>query len=263
VLKQSRLAKLLEEKQPSIGGWITLCEPSVGIIFSHAGFDWVVIDTEHNPFTEAQVQGLIHAMRDSDMTPIVRVRSNDPAHFKWVLDCGAGGLLVPFITDAADVKRAVEAAKYWPLGVRGYGPTRAVDFGAHRKEYLDKANTDILLIIQIERQSALDDIEEIAQIEGLDGIWVGPNDLAQGLGHFGDIGHPEVQEAIGKIIATANKYGKPWGFPVACVEDYIKYAKQGAKLMTVGTDANLLVNAANKLVSDSFAALEKAGLRKG
>ncbi len=261
-MKESRLAQLLAERKPALGCWITLTDPAIAIMLARAGYDWVMIDTEHNPFTEAQVQGVIHALRGTDVTAIVRVRSNAPADIEWILDAGAGGIIVPMAENAEDVAQAIRAAKYHPLGERGYGPLRATDFWADTAEYNARANTEVLLICQIERSGAVDDIEQIVQMPGLDGIWIGPGDLAHSLGHMGDVGHQDVQEAMTKIINAANHHGKPWGIPVRTVEDLMRYVNQGAILMTLGSDSFLLNSGARELAQVGRAALAKSGLRE-
>ncbi len=261
-MKESRLARLLAERKPSLGCWITLADPAIAIILARAGYDWVMVDTEHNPFTEVQVQAVIHALRGTDVTPIVRVRSNDAAHIEWVLDTGAGGIIVPMAENAEDVAQAIRVAKYHPLGERGYGPLRATDFWADGTEYNVRANAEVLLICQIERAGAVGDVEQIVQMPGLDGIWIGPGDLAHSLGHMGDVEHPDVQAAIAKIISTANRYGKPWGIPVRTVEDLMRYVKQGAVLQTLGSDSFLLSSGAKEIAQAGLAALAKSGLRE-
>ena len=261
-MKQSRLAKLLSEKKPAVGTWLTLADPSIAIIFAQAGFDWVMVDNEHNPFTETQVQGFIHALRGTDVSCIVRVRGNDPAHIKWVLDAGADGIIVPWLENAADARRAVDAAKYYPVGKRGYGPLRATDFWEHKQDYDAYANQRVLLICQIERTSAVEDIDQIAQMPGIDGLWIGPTDLAQSVGQVGDPSHPEVQDCIARTIAAANQHGKAWGIPVGSVGDLIVYAKQGGTLMTIASSSSILTKFAKECVQASLSALAKDGLRK-
>ena len=258
-MRESKLAQLLAEGRPALGCWITLADPAIAIILARAGYDWVMVDTEHNPFTETQVQGVIHALRGTDVTPVVRVRGNDAAHIKWVLDTGAGGVIVPMAESADDVSRALVAAKYHPLGQRGYGPLRATDFWADVQEYDARANAEVLLICQIERRGAVDDIEQIVQMAGLDGIWIGPGDLAHSMGHMGDVGHPDVQQAMAKVIDAANGYGKPWGIPVRTAEDLMRYVEQGAVLMTLGSDSFLLNSGAQQLAQAGQSALAELG----
>ena len=261
-MHQNRLAKLLSEKKPAVGAWLTLADPSIAIILAHAGFDWVMVDNEHNPFTETQVQGFIHALRGTDVSCIVRVRGNDPSHIKWVLDAGADGIIVPWLENAGDARRAVDAAKYHPLGKRGYGALRATDFWEHKQEYDNHANQQVLLICQIERISAVKDIDEIAQMPGIDALWIGPTDLAQSMGLVAEPNHPEVKDCIARIMAAANKHGKAWGIPVGSVAEFMWYVEQGGTLMTVGSSSSMLMNSSKKCVEASLSALVKAGLRK-
>ena len=235
-----RLARLIRKKQPAVGMWINLCDPAVPQIAALSGYDWVMIDTEHNPFTESQVQGLLHALSGSDVGTVVRVRANGREHITWVLDAGAGGIIIPGIQDAADARRAVQLSKYHPLGMRGWGANRASGFWSHIERYKARANQDIILICQIELASAVAEIDEICEIPGIDALWIGPGDLAQSLGHPGNSGHPEVQAKIDEIIEAANRSGRPWGIPTALAKDYEQYVKRGGTVMILGSDTRFL-----------------------
>lgn len=247
----NRLAQLIRKKQPAVGMWINLCDPAVVQIAALADYDWVMIDTEHNPFTESQVQGLLHALGDSEVSSVVRVRANRDDNIKWVLDAGAGGVLIPGIKDAADARLAVQFSKYHPLGMRGYGPNRASGFWSNIEQYNARANQDIILICQIELASAVAEIDEICQIPGIDGLWIGPTDLAQSLGHLGKPQHREVQAKIDEIIEAANQSGMPWGIPTGLIEDYQGYVKRGGTVMTLGSDTRFLKAEATRLVDDA------------
>lgn len=235
----NRLARRIRERQPAIGTWLNLSDPAVAEIAGIAGFDWVMIDSEHNPVTEAQIQGLLYACAPFDMTAVVRVRANREEHVKWVLDAGAGGIIIPSLRDAADARHAVEIAKYHPLGGRGFGPNRASGFGS-RPDYARLANQDVVLIGQVELASAVEEVDAITSLEGLDGVWIGPADLAQSLGHPGELDHPDVRAAIDRIIASANRNGKPWGTPTVRPEDLERYIQRGGSLMTFGSDTRIL-----------------------
>ena len=253
----NRLACLLRERKPALGFWINLSDPAIAEIAALAGYDWVLIDTEHNPLTEAHVQGLLYAVNGSDVTGMVRVRANREEHVKWVLDAGAGGVIIPSVEDAADARHAVEICKYHPLGRRGYGPNHASGFWSRTTEYLANANRDILLICQIELASAVAEVEEICQIEGIDGIWIGPTDLAQSLGHLGDPAHPDVRAAVDKVIETANALGKPWGIPVGTLPDLERYIGRGGQVMVMGSDTRMLRVGTTEIVNGARAILEK------
>ncbi len=229
----------MRQRKPACGTWINLTDPAVAELAGIAGFDWVMIDSEHNPVTEEQIQGLLYACAPFDMTAVVRVRSNAEDHVKWVLDAGAGGVLIPSLRDAADARHAVSIAKYHPLGRRGFGPNRASGFGS-RPEYASSANENVVLIGQVELKSAVEEVDAIAQTEGLDGIWIGPADLAQSLGHPGELDHPEVRSAIGQVIEAANRHGMPWGIPTVRPEDFERYVGLGGLIMTLGSDTRVL-----------------------
>ena len=157
----NRLARLIREGKPTVGMWMNLCDPGVAQIGAGAGYDWIMIDIEHNPLTESQVQGLLHALAGYDVQSIVRVRANSPEHIEWVLDSGAGGIMVPMMRSAADLRHSVEICKYHPLGMRGFGPNRASGYWTKGKEYVATANDDILLIPQIEHPGAVAEIDDI------------------------------------------------------------------------------------------------------
>ena len=248
-MKRSKLVQLLKEGRPAIGCWITLTDPGIGIILHNAGVDWVMVDTEHHPFTEADVQGIIQALRPTETSCVVRVRGNDPAHIKWVLDTGADGIIVPMLESAEDAQLAVKAAKYHPLGGRGYGPLRATQFWADKQAYDVNANEQILLICMIEHPGAVRDIDRIAQMPGIDGLWIGPDDLSHAMGHLGNAKHPDVKLAISQVIDAANQHGKPWGIPVGDMETLVHYVNRGGLIMTVGSSSNLLSQAATEKVA--------------
>ena len=262
VMKDNRLARLMRNSEPAIGVWTTLADPGIAIIFEHAGFDWLLVDNEHQPFTEDHIQAFILALRASDMSCIVRVRGNDRTHIQWVLDTGADGIIVPMIQDADDAQRAVQAAKYHPIGSRGYSPVRATDFWYDQQAYDEAANERILMICQIEQTGAVDDIERIVTMPGIDGIWIGPSDLAQAMGYHGNFEHQAVQAAVEKVIAAANKHRMPWGIPVATAEAMMKYVDRGALIMTAGTSSRFLTAMADERYRACFDAVTKAGLRQ-
>ena len=245
----NRLARQIAKNEPAVGMWIDLCDPGVAQIAALAGYDWIMIDNEHNPFTESQVQGMIHSVSRFDMQTIVRVRANNEAHVKWVLDAGAGGIMIPGLRSLAEAEHAVHISKYHPLGCRGYGPLRASGFWTQHDQYKESANNDILLICQIEHKDALDDIDAICRLQAIDALWIGPTDLAQSMGHVAEPQAPEVQEAMGKIIDAANRHGKPWGIPTVLVEDFDAYVQRGGTVMVLGSDTRLLYNGATALTA--------------
>lgn len=244
-----RLAELAAKKQPAIGMWINLSDPGVAQLGAQCGYDWLMIDTEHNPLTEGHVQTLIYAASAYNSTVVVRVRGNQEEHVKWVLDCGAGGVLIPVLRDAKDARHAVDICKYGPLGSRGFGPNRASGFWSNT-DYVGSANRNVFLICQIELASAVEVADEICCVKGLDGVWIGPGDLAQSLGHLNDPAHPEVQGAIARVIEAANRHGIAWGMPVGSSEECKRRIHSGGTLMVLGSDTRLIRSGAMQLLRE-------------
>ena len=245
VPNESRLAELIRAGRPAIGLWTTLTDPGIATIFGAVGVDWLMVDTEHNPFTEAEVQGMVLACRPWPMSCIVRVRGNDPAHIKWVLDTGADGVIVPMIRSKAEAQCAVDAAKYHPVGRRGYSPLRATDFWASTNTYNATANERVLLICMIEQPEAVSEIDAIARMPGIDGLFIGPQDLAHAMGHLQEPAHPDVKGAIDHVIETANRHGKPWGIPTGDETVLADCVRRGGTVMTFGSSSNLLTQIAS------------------
>ena len=242
---------------------LNMADPAAAQIAALAGYDWIMIDNEHNPLTEAQVQGLVHAVQGFDVQTIVRIRANREEHVKWVLDLGAGGVIVPALQSVDEVRHAVEICKYHPLGLRGYSPNRASGFWHFRQEYLDRANRDILLICMIEHVAAVRDIDAICQVEGVDALWLGPADLAQTLGHLGDPLHADVTAAVDKVIEAAERHGKPWGLPVGDVEQLDAYVRRGATVLVIGSDTRMVRKGADETMAAVRRLLESGDCAKG
>lgn len=242
-MTQHKLSALLAEKKVALGLWLNLLDPDICLIYDLAGIDWIMVDTEHNPFTERDIHAIIGTVRDREISCIVRVRANDPGHIKWVLDAGADGIIVPMLDSAGDAAKAVRAAKYWPVGQRGYCPLRATEFWRNKQIYDDRANKDILLIAMVERPGMVRDINEVAQMPGIDAIWIGPDDLSHSMGYLKEPGNHAVLEAFDKVIEAANREKKPWGIPVGDPATLLKYVSRGGVLMTIGTASSLLTKA--------------------
>lgn len=186
-----------------VGCAVTFSDPTVSEALS-AVLDFVWIEAEHSPLTIEAIQGHIMATKGSDAAPIVRVPWNDPVLIKPVLDAGAAGIVAPMVCNAAEARRLVAACLYPPEGIRGFGPRRPSNYGQSlNPEFCQAANAAIIPIAQIEHISAVNNIEEILDVPGIAEILMGPFDLAGSMGHSGDPGHPEVQQAIDTVVAAA------------------------------------------------------------
>jgi 2-keto-3-deoxy-L-rhamnonate aldolase RhmA len=195
----SSLKEKLINRQVTIGSWITIGHPIIAEIMVEAGYDWLAIDMEHSSITMSEASNLIQVIDLAGSVPLMRVGSNDPYLIKRAMDAGAHGVIVPMINDRESAEKAISSMKYPPFGTRGVGLSRAQGYGKSFKEYKKWLETDSIMIIQIEHIDAVNNIEEIFTVKGIDGFIVGPYDLSSSLGFPGEFDHPKVIEALNKI----------------------------------------------------------------
>lgn len=230
-----------------IGLWSSLCSNIGAEIISEAGFDWILLDTEHSPNELPGLVTQLQAAQAGTATPIVRPAWNDAVLIKRILDIGAQSILVPFVESAEEAHRAVAATRYPPAGIRGTaGSSRASRYG-RVGDYLKVANAEICVLVQIETGAALGRLEEIASVDGVDGVFIGPSDLAASLGHVGDLNHPDVQAAIEDAMRRLSRLGKPSGILTASEADARRYIEWGACFVAVGSDVGILARGADAL----------------
>ena len=208
---------------------------------SDSGFDWVLYDTEHGPFSMETVNEMIHRTSGAKASPIIRVVWDDVNAIKKALDTGTFGIIVPWVSNREMAENAVRYSKYPPEGVRGIASGRpAKAWGIPSLEYLQTANDELLIAIQIERQEALDNLEDILSVEGIDATWIGPADLSASLGCRGNPSHPKVQKAIDKVIEACNDAGVSPGIAAGGSVDYIKeLLDRGLKFITIASDMGM------------------------
>lgn len=246
-LKTNAFKAAIARGERQIGLWSSLCSPLVAEIIGGAGFDWILIDTEHSPNELPDVVAQLQALATSPATPIVRPAWNDPVLIKRILDGGAQSLLLPFVQNVEEAKAAVAATRYPPHGIRGVTTSgRGGGFG-RIKDYLKKAPGEICVLVQIETREALADLEGIAGVEGVDGVFIGPADLSASMGHLGDQAHPEVQDAIRDAVTRLKKLGKPAGILTGVEEQARRYIEWGYTFVAVGADLGLLARNAEAL----------------
>ena len=171
---QNLLLSKLREGKPTIGSWVALSDPYCVEVMANAGYDWLIIDTEHCPIGPESLRNILIAMGQSPTAAIVRLMNNHPDYFKTALDLGAAGVMVPGIETVEDARRAVAASRYPPAGTRGCGPVRASNYFKHFDRYMESANEDVLVILQIETAEALSQLNAIMAVPGVDGVFVGP-----------------------------------------------------------------------------------------
>jgi 2-keto-3-deoxy-L-rhamnonate aldolase RhmA len=210
----------------------------------HAGFDWGVVDMEHAPLDLGAVVQLLQAVAGTRMVPVLRVPWNDAVTIKRVLDAGAQTLLVPFVQNAAEAARAVAATRYPPQGVRGVvGMSRASRFGT-TPDYLGTANDSLSVIVQLETPQALEQIEAIAAVDGVDALFIGPADLSATMGLPGKLTHPAVMELMSEAARRCRATGKPAGTVGDTPEVVAQYRAAGFDFVAIASDLGLLMRAA-------------------
>lgn len=233
--------------EPTAGIWMRFSDPTVAEILGDTGVDWILVDAEHAALDLQTLQTLIIALHSSPAVPLIRVPWNDFVYIKRVLDLGAEGVLVPHVSSAAEAQAAVAACKYPPLGNRGTGPRRPSRYGLQEREYLAAANDNTIALIMVETAAAVADIDNILGVPGLDGIIIGPVDLAASMGHLPDFDHPEVEAAIEHVISRAREVRVPFGSGRPVVAD--EWLARGAQLVAIGDDQLFLQEGARHALS--------------
>ena len=219
-----------------IGCWCSLANPITTEVLGVAGFDWILLDGEHSPNDPISFIPQLMALKDSVSAPIVRPSWNNPVELKRLLDGGFYNFLIPFVENAEEAARAVAATRYPPQGFRGVSVSQRSNKFGSIKDYFTGVNDQICVMVQIESRKGVAAAAEIANVDGIDGIFVGPSDLAAGFGHLGNANHPEVQDAMAQIIAAAKAAGKPIGILAPVEADARRYMTQGVTFVAVGSD---------------------------
>jgi 4-hydroxy-2-oxoheptanedioate aldolase len=230
-----------------IGLWTTLSSHNVIEALGNSGFDWLVLDTEHSPNELPMVHSQLQALAGRRAHPVVRPPWNDAVVIKRYLDLGVQTLLIPFVQNAEEGRQAVAATRYPPKGIRGYAAAaRASDYG-RVQDYPARCEEELCVLLQVETPHAIDNIREIATVEGVDGIFIGPGDLAASMGHVGNPKHPEVLAAIEKAICAIRECGKPAGILTPDEALARRYIELGCTFTAVGSDVGILARGAEAL----------------
>lgn len=246
-LPPNHFKRALAAGQRQIGLWCALSSAYAAEAVAACGFDWLMFDTEHSPSDVEGVLAMLQAVSAYDVSPLVRPASNDAVLIKRFLDIGAQTLLIPFVQNAAEAQEAVAATRYPPAGVRGVSAlTRATRFG-RVENYAQRAQEEICLLVQVETAEALTQIEAIAAIDGVDGIFIGPADLAASMGHVGNAGHPDVKAAVEAAIVRIVAAGKPAGILTTDTAFARRCLALGATFVGVGIDVGVMVRHAEAL----------------
>jgi len=249
-LKTNKFTQGLKEGEKQLGLWLSLRNNFAAEAVSHSGYDWLLVDMEHNPNDLATVLTQLEVLESSDSTVLVRPPWNDTVQVKRLLDIGAPGLLFPMIQTVEEAEKAVAATRYPPRGVRGVtGTSRANAFG-RMKDYYDRVEDETTVLIQLETRSAIEQAVEIASVDGVSGVFFGPADIAADIGK---LGQPLCDEVWDLILPAAKKLmaaGIPVGTLVMNSDFAAKLLKEGFTFVACGADLNLLVNGADALLAD-------------
>lgn len=251
-LPRTFAAQLADAARPQVGMWVSSGSAVAAEIVASAGFDWILIDGEHSPYSLETITSLLRATDAYPATRVVRLPVNDTVLIKQYLDLGAQNLMVPMVDDAAQAEQAVAAMHYPPRGVRGVGAALARSSRWNAvPDYLATASETVSLTVQIESAAAVENAAAIAAVDGVDAVFVGPSDLAASMGYLGDQAHPEVLAAVAHTFDAVRAAGKPVGVNAFNLDQARAYLEQGASFALVAADVSLLAGAARNL-ADTF-----------
>jgi 4-hydroxy-2-oxoheptanedioate aldolase len=244
------LKKRLKQGETLNGCWLNLGSPLTAEIVGQAGFDWVLIDLEHGAGVEKDVLAQLQALESTKTAPIVRVESAESARISRVLDMGAEGVMCPKVDNAHEAKKVINGLHYPPFGNRGVAKmVRTTQFGLNFNTYYETSRDNILGIVQIETLEALENLDAIAAVEGVDVLFIGPADLSMAMGIFGQFDHPTFLDALNKIVQAAKKANKAIGILLFNADDYDKYHNMGIKFIACGSDATFVAQGARLMAT--------------
>lgn len=253
-----RFREKLAANQTCLGAGITLSDSSIVEAIAPS-VDFVWIDLEHSHLSYESVHSHLIAARAGETCALVRVRGSDVAHIKPLLDIGAPGIIVPQVRSAEEVQGVVDACRYPPQGTRGYGPRRPSNYGRiGGASWMQQVNRQVFVAVQIENLAALDELDKIAAIKGLDSLCLGPYDLSVAMGHSGELNHPDVQSELRRIVQTARNAGKYIGTGMGAYVDVAMNAVElGVQWIQCGDDYGYMVARVDELMSGVRAQLTR------
>jgi 2-keto-3-deoxy-L-rhamnonate aldolase RhmA len=243
-------ARLRSSKKPCFGTWISSSSPLVLDALKGLGFEWFMIDTEHSPVNPETLAAMVSILSSDGPTPLIRVGDVDQYLVKQALDAGAHGVLLPLVSSEAQAKAAVSYAKYPPDGVRGAAAAAASRYGTELSSYLRSANAETLVGVQIETEAALDHLDEIVRVGGLDMLFVGPQDLTLSMGLLDDRRNPAVKEAMRRVVQVCEAHDKIPGTLVIDREEKMAAIELGFRFISLASDVRFLIDGARSYQQD-------------
>lgn len=249
-MKTNSLRKKFQSGIPTIGGWLTLNNSSLAEIMASVGYDWIVVDCEHSTISYDDLLHICQGIEcaGTDTVPLARVATPDRGVLKRTLDTGVKGVVIPMLETPEQFEEAVASTKFSPEGVRGICSARANLWDIKFDEYLSDANDLVMVIAQIERIKAVENIEDILKIKGLDAVVVGPDDLSASMGHRGNSKHPEVKSAVERVFSACRKAKIPYGQHVMTVESALEHIKMGCTFIPLSQDIDIFWTTAMDMV---------------
>lgn len=240
----------LRSGRPCLGAQLAFSDSAVAEIFGRAGYDWLVVDTEHSCNNPVTVRAMLQAAAHTQAVLLARPLRLDPDEIRRFLDLGSPGVLCPFINNGKDAQRLVESCRYPPAGIRGYGPRRAGVYGFDAEEYFAQANESIICLAIIESEEAIHNIAEIVRVDGIDGICIGPLDLSISLRCYKQFDHPDYLAAMDTVRRACQQYGKAMGHGCYSMEHAKKCMALGDTLLLVAGDDGFLAAEARRYVEE-------------
>ncbi len=240
----------ISNSKPLIGTWVGIAHPDVTEQLSRVGFDWLIMDLEHNGMSVETVIKMMQAMNGSSTLPFVRVSKNCLGQITPVLDAGAAGLIVSMVNTREEAEAVAQACKYPPIGTRGMGPRRACNYGKNYDEYVASANDNIMVAVMIETAKAIENIDDILSVKGIDSAWIGPGDLSCNIGCLGQLNHPDMLKCLEIYLAACKKHDI-----ISCMayldtaEKAIEYFDMGFQMAGVADDDGYLASGAEQILS--------------
>jgi len=247
----NKVKEALIKKELTIGSWIQTGSPAAAEIIANAGYDWVAVDCEHSDIAINEFVSIARGIYGRGPVTMARVRENDTLAIRQVLDMGAEGIIVPMVNNAKEAQKAVSAAKYPPAGIRGFGYARVNGWGVDFDAYAQKANEDIAVVVMIESKEAVDNIDEILKVEGVDGTFIGPYDMSGSYGCVGKTDDPCILRACDKVVNACIKHNKAPGKHIVLPneENVADAIKKGFTFIALGADIVFLNNGARNALS--------------
>lgn len=251
-MRKNILKEKLIEKEAVFGTWIMTNSLDNAEILAHTKADFIMIDAEHGSMDLETAGRMVSIIRGTEVTPLLRIPWNDMSHVKRGLDTGASGVMIPMVNTKVEAERAVQFCKYPPAGVRGIGAGKAVLFGAAAEEFTDyyeQANNEVMVIVQTEHFTAIEHIEEILSVPGIDVAFVGPYDLSTSMGLQGQLTHPDVLKSCQKVVDACNRYNVTPGI-MTWAGGMKLHLDMGFRFLLGGIDGAILYNGVNNLVQE-------------